>query len=401
MSLSDTLIRRAKPKAKPYKLVDGEGLLLLVQPNGCKFWRRRLRVNGVETMYAIGRFPDVTLAEARDAARDAFKLAQRGINPSKRRKASKALTASAQASTFRALGEKWLERKAKEWVSATLRQRNRLMTHHIYPALGDLPVGEINSATVLDVLDKLYKAAPSQTAFARHCISGIMGQAIIRGLADTDPVYVLRDQHKAPKTAHHRPLEKKEIRPFFAALESSNMQEQTRIAVKLAFWTLCRGAEVIGARWDEINLDEGVWTVPAGRMKKRAQHTVPLPTQAVATLRHLRALMPNREVLFPNGHDPKRPAGRGYLYKAVIRLGFQGFTAHGIRATGSTMLNDMAYRTEVIEHQLSHVERNKTKAAYNRAGYLDERRQMMQAWADYMDGQTAGGKVTPIRHTAA
>ena len=401
MSLSDTHIRQAKPKAKPYKLVDGEGLLLLVQPNGSKLWRRRLRVNGVETMFAIGRYPDVTLAAARDAARVAFKMAQTGINPSKRRKAGKAITASAQASTFRELGAKWLEKKAKEWVGVTLRQRQRLMNHHVYPALGGLPVGEINSATVFDVLDKLHKVAPSQTAFARHCISGIMGQAIIRGLADADPVYVLRDQHKAPKTVHHRPLEKKEIKLFFAALESSNMQEQTRIAVKLAFWTLCRSREVIGARWDEFDLDGGMWTVPAPRMKKREPHTVPLPTQAVATLRHLRALMPNREVLFPNGHDPQRPAGLTYLNKVVTRLGFQGFTAHGIRATGSTALNDMAYRPEVIEHQLSHVERNKSKAAYNRAGYLEERGQMMQAWADYLEGQTAGGKVTPIRHTAA
>ncbi len=401
MSLSDTRIRQAKPKAKPYKLVDGEGLLLLVQPNGSKLWRRRLRVNGVETMFAIGRYPEFSLAAARDAAREAFKMAQMGVNPSKRRKAGKALTASAQASTFKALGDTWLEKMGKEWVSATLRQRKRLMSHHIYPTLGDLPVGEINSATVFDVLDKLHKVAPSQTAFARHCISGIMGQAIIRGLADADPVYVLRDQHKAPKTIHARPLEKKEIKPFFAALESSDMQEQTRIAVKLAFWTLCRSREVIGARWDEFDLDEGVWTVPAGRMKKREQHTVPLSTQAVATLRNLRALMPNREVLFPNRHDPKKVAGLTYLNRAVTRLGFQEFSAHGIRATGSTMLNDMAFRPEVIEHQLSHVERNKTKAAYNRAGYLEERRKMMQAWADYLDELCIGGKVTPIRRAVA
>ena len=402
MSLSDTRIRQAKPKAKPYKLVDGAGLLLLVQPNGSKLWRRRLRVNGAETMFAIGRYPEVSLAAARESARDAFKMAQKGVNPSKRRKAGKALTAAAQASTFRALGEKWLEKKAKEWVGATHRQRQRLMNHYVYPTLGELPVGEINSATVFDVLGKLHKVAPSQTAFARHCISGIMAQAIIRGLADSDPVYILRDQHKAPKTVHHRPLEKQQIKPFFAALASFNMQEQTRIAVKLAFWTLCRSREVIGARWDEFDLEEGLWTVPAGRMKKREQHIVPLPKQAVATLRNLRALMPNREVLFPNGHDPRRPAGLTYLNKVVTRLGFQGFTAHGIRATGSTMLNELAFRPEVIEHQLSHVERNKTKASYNQAGYLEERRQMMQAWADLIDQMTkADSNVTPIKSKVA
>jgi integrase len=275
------------------------------------------------------------------------------------------------------------------------------MEHHVYPKIGELPAGEINSATVFDVLEKVHKSAPSQTAFARHCISGVMGQAIIRGLAEADPVYILRDQHKAPKTVHHRPLEQREIKPFFAALETTNMQEPTRIAVKIAFWTLSRSREVIGARWDEFDLDEGIWTIPAARMKKREQHVVPLPTQAVATLRLLRTLTPQREVLFRNGHDPKRPAGHTFLNKVVTRLGFKGFSAHGIRATGSTMLHDMAFRSEVIEHQLAHVERNKTKAAYNRAGYLEERRQMMQAWANQLEVLASGGKVTPIRKSVA
>jgi len=397
MSLTDTRIRQAKPKTKPYKLTDGDGLVLLVQSNGSKLWRRRLRVNGTETMFAIGRFPEVTLAEARDAARAAFKLAQQGINPATRRKASKALTASAQASTFKALARTWLEKKGKEWTQATLRQRKRLMEQYIYPRLGDFPAGEINSATALDVLENVHRAAPSQTAFARQCISGVMGQAIIRGIADSDPVYILRDQHKAPKTKHHRPLEKIEIKPFFDALDAANLQEPTRIAVKLAFWTLSRSREIIGARWNEFDLDTGVWTIPAVRMKKRELHVVPLPTQAVEALTLLRKLMPNREVLFPNSHDPRRPASHTFLNKAVTRLGFRGFSAHGIRATGSTMLHDMAFRSEVIEHQLAHVERNKTKAAYNRAGYLKERSQMMQAWADYLDALTSAGNVTLLR----
>ena len=152
-------------------------------------------------------------------------------------------------------------------------------------------------------------------------------------------------------------------------------------------------------RWEEFDLDAGVWIIPAARMKKREQHVVPLPSQALATLKLLRTLMPHGEVLFPNGHDPKRSAGNTFLNKVVTRLGFKGFSAHGIRATGSTMLHDMAFRSEVIEHQLAHVERNKTKAAYNRAGYLEERRQIMQTWADYLDGLRAGGKVTSIKRT--
>jgi integrase len=400
--LTDTKIKQAKPKDKEYKLSDGEGLLLVVKPNGSKLWRRRLYVSGRETMFAIGRYPDFSLADARSAAQEAFKLAQEGVNPASRRKANRALAAAEQASTFRAMGEVWLAKKAKEWAGATLRQRERLLTHYIFPALGDLPVKEINSASVFDVLEKIHKTAPAQTAFARQCISGIMGQAIIRGLADADPVYILRTEHRAPKTVHHRPLQRVEIKPFLAALEAANMQELTRIAVKLAFWTLCRSREVIGARWDEFDLDTATWAIPEARMKKREAHIVPLPTQAVAALKALRMLMPNREVLFPNAHDPRRPAAATYLNKAVTRLGFEGFTAHGIRATGSTLLHEMKFRSEVIEHQLSHVERNKTKASYNRAGYLDERRDMMQSWADLLDALRQGTtNVQPLRKAAA
>jgi integrase len=157
-----------------------------------------------------------------------------------------------------------------------------------------------------------------------------------------------------------------------------------RLAVNLTSWTLCRSGEVIGARWSEFDLDEAQWTIPAARMKKRDPHVVPLPTQAVDALRSWRDFLPNRDVVFPNAHDPRRPASHTYLNKAVTRLGFKGFTAHGIRATGSTMLHDMGFRPEIIERQLAHQERSKTKRSYNRALYLEERRHMMQSFADYL-----------------
>jgi integrase len=403
MPLSDTRIRQAKPKERPYKLVDGGGLVLLVNPNGSKLWRRRLRVNGNETMFAIGKYPEVELKEAREKAREAFTLARQGINPSMRRKAVYARTAASQAATFRSIGDAWLEDKGKEWTRATKRQRRNLLEQYIYPKLGDLPAADVKSPIVKTVLDAIHKVAPSQTGFARHCISGIMGDAIIAGLTDTDPVYVLRDRHKAPKTEHARPLTQREIRPFFTALQDAPMQEPTRIAVRLAFWTLCRSGEVIGARWAEFELedrDAGLWTIPAERMKKREAHVVPLPRQAVEALRRLRNFMPHRDVVFPNAHDPRRPASHTYLNKAVTRLGFKGFTAHGIRATGSTMLHDMGFRPEIIERQLAHQERSKTKRSYNRALYLEDRRDMIQRWADYLDAVAAGAKVTPIRRAA-
>ncbi|MDA0224652.1 MAG: tyrosine-type recombinase/integrase [Proteobacteria bacterium] len=404
MSLTDTRIKQAKPRGKPYKLVDGEGLFLLVNPNGSKLWRRRLRVNGVETMYAIGRYgqhPDVGLAEAREQAREAFKLAKQGINPVTHRKASYARTAAGQAATFKAMAETWLAHKTKEWTSITLRQRKALLEDYIYPKLGDLPASDVRSPIVKTVLDAIHKAAPSQTGFARHIISGVMGEAIIAGLTDTDPVYVLRDRHKAPATQHSRPLDQKEIKPFFSALEKAPMQETTRIAIRLAFWSLCRSMEVVGARWTEFDLDNATWMIPAERMKKRQQHAVPLPSQAVVELKRLRAFIPHREHLFPNTRDPRRSASHTFLNKAVVGLGFKGFSPHGIRSTGSTMLHDMGFRSEIIERQLAHQERSKTARSYNRALYLDERRQMMQSFADFLDGLCAGAKVTAFKRASA
>jgi len=401
MALTDTRIKQAKPGRKPYKLIDGGGLVLLVNPGGTKLWRRRLRVNGVETMYAIGRYPEVGLAGARDEARRALALAKQGINPSIHRKAGHARTAVSQAATFRAMSVQWLLHKTKEWTSSTLRQRRALLDAYILPKLGDLPAADVKSPIVKTVLDAIHKEAPSQTGFARHIISGVMGEAIIAGLTDTDPVYVLRDRHKAPKTKHHRPLEQKEIRPFFADLESAPIQEPTRIAVWLAFWTLGRSKEVIGAKWPEFDLEAANWTVPADRMKKGEELVRPLPAQAVATLKRLRGFYPNREHLFPNGHDPRRPASHTFLNKVVTKRGLPGFTAHGIRSTGSTMLHDMGFRSDIIERQLAHQERSKTKRSYNRAQYLEERRDMMQKWAHFLDAVVAGAKVTPIKRAAA
>ncbi len=401
MPLNDTRIKQAKPKGKPYKLVDGEGLVLLVSLNGSKLWRRRLRVNGVETMYAIGKYPEVGLSEARERAREAFKLACQGVNPATHRKAVHARTAVSQAATFRAMSVIWLVHKAKEWTSVTLRQRKALLNSYILPKLGDLPAADVKSPVVKVVLDAIHKAAPAQTGFARHIISGVMGEAIIAGLTDTDPVYVLRDRHKAPKTEHARPLEQKEIKPFFVAMDAAPMQEPTRIAVHLDFWSLCRSMEVVEASWKEFDLQEGLWTIPGARMKMGDPHIVPLPTQAIVALKRLRDFTPHREYLFPNAHDPRRPASHTYLNKAITRLGFKGFTAHGIRSTGSTMLHDMGFRPEIIERQLAHQERSKTKRSYNRAQYLEERREMMQAWADYLDGLRASDNVTSIKKAAA
>ncbi len=402
--LTVTRIEAARPRRKPYKLTDRDGLVLIVNPNGSKLWRRRLRVNGRETMISLGAYgKDNGLREARNAAEEAFKLAREGINPAHHRKAERAKAAVAGDATFKALADEWIDRKQqgkRPWSKATARQRQRLMEIYLFPKLGSLPVGMIDSALVYEALEAIHAKAPAQTAFARQCVQGVMQLAIIRRLATVDPSYVLRGAHEPPRTAHHRPLKKDEIKPFFAALEGSNAQEITKLAVRLSFWTLARSKEVIGARWSEFDLDTATWEIPGERMKKREPHTVPLPAQAVEGLRGLRALMPHREVLFPNGHDPQRPASHTYLNKAVTRLAFKGFTAHGIRSTGSTLLHDMQFRPEVIEAQLAHKERNKTKASYNRAEYLEERRQMMQQWANTLDALCSDAKVKPIRRAA-
>jgi integrase len=398
MPLKDTQVKNAKPKAKSYKLTDGEGLHIEIKPNGAKLWRLRYRLHGKESVYSIGKYPAVSLSQAREKRGEAKELIRQGINPSQFRKREKIKQAHESRNTFKAVANDWLARNTDTWTEKTYLQRSRLLTADVFPQIGSLPMREISATQVLEIIQKIERRAPAMAVIAQQAISAVFRLAIITLRADNDPVQVIRGVLKPTKTAHHKILTKEELPDFLRALEDFTGSYTSRIALQLSLLTLARSNEVLKASWEEFDLEQALWTKPAENVKEREEHTVPLPTQAIDLLKGLKLLTGNRDHLFPNKADPRRPASKGVLWKALVSMGYKDkFSPHGIRGTASTILNEMGFRPDIIEKQLDHQERDRVRAAYNRADYKDERREMMQTWADYLDSLISSDNVVPIK----
>jgi len=263
-------------------------------------------------------------------------------------------------------------------------------------------VRQVTPAHVLDIVKGIDDRAPEMAALVKRCIGAVCRLAVSTLRADLDPAAPLSGALKPRKVRHNRPLSEDELKQFVQVLDKLERHPTTKYALRLTLLTLARSCEVLGARWDEIDLEGGTWIIPASRMKMREAHAIPLPSQAVEMLKKIHADTGHREHLFPNRDDPKRHVSDSILRTAVRGIGLPMFSPHGIRSTGSTMLNSMGFRADLIEKQLAHEERNRMRATYNRADYLPERREMMQLWANYLNSLAVGSeKVVPLRQNAA
>lgn len=398
MSLKDTQVKNAKPAAKPYKLTDGEGLHIEIKPNGAKLWRLRYRLHGKESVYSIGKYPAVGVLRAREKREEAKELVRQGINPSHFRKQEKIKQAHESRNTFKAVANEWLERNTDNWTDKTYLQRSRILTADLFPHIGSLPIRDIGPTQVLEIIQNIERRAPAMAVIAQQAISAVFRLAIVTLRADNDPVQHVRGALKPRKTVHHKILTRDELPAFLKAVDDFSGSYANRIALKLSLLTLARTNEILQATWNEFDLEQALWTKHAENVKQREEHTVPLPTQAIDLLKGLKLLTGNREHLFPNKADPRRPASKGVLWKALVSMGYKDkFSPHGIRGSASTILNEMGFRPDVIEKQLDHQERDRVRAAYNRADYKDERREMMQTWADYLDSLISSDNVVPIK----
>ena len=401
MTLTDTRIRNAKPSEKSYPLSDGGGLSIVVNPNGSKLWRLRYRIAGKENVYAIGKYPDIGLAQARAERDAAKKLIKQGVHPARQRKLERARQVSEHANTFETIAQEWMDNHADHWTPRTFEQRKRILERDVFPIIGSLPVSQVTPAHVLDIIKRVEKRAPTMAVRANQSIGAICRHAIATLRSNSDPTQPLRGSLKPRQTQHHKSLSQNEIPAFMQALEAYPGHYSNKVALHLMWLTLVRTNEILNAQWNEFDLEIALWRIPAQRMKMKAPHTVPLSRQAVKLLRMLQAVTGTSEYLFPNRSHLHKPASQGVLWKAIARMGYQGrFSPHGIRATGSTILNEMGFRPEVIERQLAHKERNEVRAAYNQAEYLAERREMMQTWADLMDSLTENNNIIPGRFKA-
>lgn len=387
MPLSDAKARNAKPRTKPYKIADGEGLFLAVMPTGSKYWRLRYYFAGKEKLLALGVYPDVSLADARDGRAEARRTLAAGGDPAEQKKEAKRLAILKSENSFEAIAREWFEKRKHGWAESSANTTLKRLERHILPKLGPRPVAEITPPEVLSVLRVVEDRGALETAQRVMQICGqIFMYAIATGRAERNPVPDLRGALKTPVVKHHAYLSAGDLPEYLKKLEAYDGSVQTRLALRLLLLTFVRTTELRGAEWTEIDWDKAEWRIPAARMKMRELHIVPLSRQAIRTLREVEKLTGHHQYVFPNQHKPSQLMSENTMLYALYRMGYHSrTTAHGFRSTASTILNEHNVRSDVIERQLAHSERDTVRAAYNYAQYLPERRKMMQWWADYLD----------------
>jgi integrase len=413
MPLTDTKIRNARPSERPIKLTDGGGLYLEVRPTGAKLWRYRYRIAGKENVFAVGEYFNdrrtghVSLDDARGERDKARALVKQGIHPAHQRQADRLATHAENANTFEAVAKEWIGKKRASWTPYYLRQVERFLEADVFPYVGKLPIRNVTAAHLLEIIRRVEgRGAETVALLVRQWASAIFRYAVSTLRADSDPAAALKGAIHRPRIEHHKPLSREQIAEFAKALDAYGGYRTTVIALRLMLLTFVRTVELRAARWEEIDLERAEWRIPAERMKMREPHIVPLSRQGLGLLRELHTYTGGRGMLFPNYRNPRTCMTATTLNRALERMGFNGkdsigFSAHGFRATASTLLNELGFRPDVIERQLAHAERNKVRATYNQAEYLEDRRAMMQQWADLMDQMAKSeSKVTPIKQRA-
>lgn len=390
MPLTDTACRNAKAKDKSYKLSDSGGLYLLVNTNGGRYWRMKYYFLGKEKLLAIGTYPTVTLAEAREKRDQARKLLKNDVDPSEVKKVAKQQKLLNSENTFEAIAREWHANRITSWTPGHGANILHRLSMDIFPVLGSRPIASIKTPEVIAALRKVESRGALEIAKRLSQTCGqVFRYAIATGRTDRNPVADIKDVLKPGVKSHFAAIDAKELPAFLHTLEHNNarLYIQTRIAIRLMLLTFVRTGELIGAKWSEFDLANAMWTIPAERMKMRVEHKVPLSKQALKLLRELQSISGKREYLFPNQARPTDHMSNNTILGALKRLGYKGkMTGHGFRALAmSTIKEKLNYRHEVVDRQLAHAPRNKVDAAYDRAKFLDERKIMMQAWADYLD----------------
>jgi integrase len=406
MALSDTAIRKAQTGEKLVKLTDGNGLQLWLMPTGGKLWRFAYRFDGKQRTLSLGAYPDVSLSQAREKRELARKQVAAGIDPSAQKQADKVARKVATEFSFESVARRWYE----QWkVTKADRHAGYVIARleaDVFPAIGARPITDIEAPDLV----RLVKAIEARGALdiAKRCLQmtgQIFRYAIAHGeggatrnpATDIRPADILQSRQKT----NYARIDAKELPTLLRKIEGYQGTTVTRLAIQLMALTFVRTGELINARWDEFDLDQARWDIPAARMKMRTPHIVPLSTHAVQVLRVLNDISGHRDILFPGERDHDKPMSNNTILKAIERMGYKGqMTGHGFRGLASTILHEQGYDHAHIELQLAHQERNAVSAAYNHALYLPQRAKMMQEWGDYLDG-VRRGNVVPLRRLAA
>lgn len=391
-TLTITQVKNAKPleNGNPRKLKDGAGLFLFVTST-LKSWRYKYRIGKNENSFTIGQFPEISIAEARERHKNAVKLVHEGIHPLAQKKAVKLQKQFEVAHTFAIVALGWTESKKGNWTAYYYSQVKRALDKDVNPTIGMLPIRAVTSPHILAILKSVEKrGAPVVAIQIKQWISAVYRHAAANLLADHDPTSVLKGLVVRPKVKHNVALKPSEVTALIQEMAKYGGYRTTAIAIELLMLTFVRTVELRKAVWSEFDLEKGEWRLPAERMKMKIAHLVPLSNQAINLLAELKNITGANLYLFPNLRRPDDVMTATTINQALKRIGFSGtgtlgFSAHGFRGTASTILYEKGYRSEVIEKQLAHAEKSQTKAAYNQAEYLTERKKMMQEWGNFID----------------
>jgi integrase len=402
--LTDTKLRALKPRAIVYRVADANGLAIEVRPSGARLWRYRFRLHGKASMAALGEYPIVSLVEARRRRDEARAQLQAGVSPVTAARVQRAAKAERAGNTFAAVAAELLTQRAKSIGSGSVKRERRLIEKDL-GAIGATPVADVTAKALLDALRRIEKRGAVETAHRARSLAGrVFRYAIATGRAERNPAADLAGALSSPTVEHFASLtDPADVAPLLRALHGYQGTPAVAAAMKLAPLLFVRPGELRTMRWADVDLDGAEWRFIAS--KTGTPHIVPLSSQAIVILRDLRALTGRGDYVFPGARSVRRPLSENAINAALRTLGYDGttMTGHGFRAMARTILDEvLGFRPDYIEHQLAHAVRDPLGRAYNRTAHLAERRKMMQAWADYLDGLRAGDKkVVPMRRKRA
>ncbi|EEV9421917.1 tyrosine-type recombinase/integrase, partial [Escherichia coli] len=384
MALTDIQIKRAKPQDKPYTLNDGQGLSLLINPDGSKGWRFRFRFAGKARLMSFGSYDIVSLAEAREKREVARRQVANGIDPVQERKAQKLAQKLSTENSFEAVSREWHAAKADRWTVAYREEIIKTFEQDVFPFIGKRPIAEIKPLELLEVLKRIEKrGALEKTRKVRQRCGEVFRYAIITGRAEYNPAPDLAIALAVPKQKHHPYLSEEELPHFVRDLETYTGSIITKNATKIVMLTGVRTQEMRFATWEEINLEKGIWEIPAERMKMRRPHIVPLSTQVIEIFQQLKPITEHYPYIFIGRNNRTKPISKESVSQVIELLGYKGrATGHGFRHTMSTILHEHGFNSAWIELQLAHADKNNIRGTYNHALYLDKRRDMLQWYAD-------------------
>ena len=411
MALTDTKVRSAKPEAKEYSLVDGDGMFLLIHPNGSKYWRFRFRFGGKQHLMAFGVYPETSLADARQKREEARRLVAAGVDPREHKRAVKEEQAK-EIITFESVARDWHASNQK-WSESHSGRVLKSLEDNLFDAIGKRNIAELKTRDLLIPIKAVEMSGRLEVAARlQQRTTAIMRFAVQSGLIDYNPAQEIAGAVATAKRQHRAALELNRIPELLHRIDSYTGRPLTRLAVELTLLVFIRSSELRFARWSEVDFENAMWTIPGEReplegvkhshrgSKMRTPHLVPLSRQALTILEKIKIMNGNRELIFVGDHDPRKPMSENTVNKALRVMGYDTKTevcGHGFRTMAcSSLIESGWWSKDAVERQMSHQERNSVRAAYiHKAEHLGERRLMVQWWADYLDANRGKG-VSPF-----